>query len=724
MASVGDDDFAKFLDLNNLDDIDLDFSTYSADNGSMESSRELNDLANSLDLQHLPSSGTLTPQVEFGLSGQAQQTGHPGNNMQESGNTIFDFGFQEPVGQYQEHNQYGMQYALSFQPQSVVPPTPNSVEMHADTARYLQQMDAQTRAILEQRHQLRKDDAEGAFTPLGTPAVTPHDTHFQIPRDFTVPGAYAFSPLTSPALEAQNQNMRAYYSSAGGSTSSLGTASLLDQDVDMLRDSAAPLIEPAPRSRTNNRASTVRSGPSTRIRQSPIAKPSRRKATLSSTVPPKEVSDLLEEVQRRKATSAQQHVSGLSVNHSLESSPAESISPEPLSEPLMGPPPKPSSVHPSPSILANGTRGPTTLSAPETQAPCPATPASLMRLPAQPAHVTSVPPSPSFLTAPTDTISMPMLEDLALPEAADPAPARPPLPRIDTAIPAPGGSDDTPRIPARKTPKLGANCTPMMSATSSSSAKPSPVIAAMSPSSARRVEPKGRGKKRGSVSGAGGGGGFGMGQGQSPALRPKISPVIKPLLPDGGHPTHPTHPTLSPDAHALLLASRSNYQNLIEGTAVPGVSYPETLATDLTAKRTSHKLAEQGRRNRINVALAEMAVLLPGSAISVSSPAAGQGSGEKGGEGAVSCKSPDGGAGREGKEGASKAATVEKAIEYIRTLQREAGARDRVIREREGEIAALRERLSLLESGSNGAEREKPEEVAATAGASEVMSDG
>jgi len=195
------------------------------------------------------------------------------------------------------------------------------------------------------------------------------------------------------------------------------------------------------------------------------------------------------------------------------------------------------------------------------------------------------------------------------------------------------------------------------------------------------------------------------------------------LIQQTGHPAHPAHQTLSPDAHALLLASRSNYQNHIEGTAVPGISYPETLATNLTAKRTSHKLAEQGRRNRINVALAEMAVLLPGSAASVSSPAAGQGNGEN--EGAASCKSPDGGAaGREAKEGASKAATVEKAIEYIRILQREAGAREGVIREREGEIAALRERLSKLESGSSGTERDESEEAAATAGASEVMSDG
>src|SRR5579871_3239051 len=60
-----------------------------------------------------------------------------------------------------------------------------------------------------------------------------------------------------------------------------------------------------------------------------------------------------------------------------------------------------------------------------------------------------------------------------------------------------------------------------------------------------------------------------------------------------------------------FLTQRSNYQNLIEGTHVPGVSYPSELSTNLTSKRTSHKIAEQGRRNRINLALQEMQSLLP-----------------------------------------------------------------------------------------------------------------
>lgn len=45
---------------------------------------------------------------------------------------------------------------------------------------------------------------------------------------------------------------------------------------------------------------------------------------------------------------------------------------------------------------------------------------------------------------------------------------------------------------------------------------------------------------------------------------------------------------------------------------MPGVSYPSELSTNLTSKRTSHKIAEQGRRNRINTALQVMAGLLPG----------------------------------------------------------------------------------------------------------------
>jgi len=103
---------------------------------------------------------------------------------------------------------------------------------------------------------------------------------------------------------------------------------------------------------------------------------------------------------------------------------------------------------------------------------------------------------------------------------------------------------------------------------------------------------------------------------------------------------------MSPDASAFLLASKSNYQNIVEGNhSHLGLQYPEHLSTNLTSKRTSHKIAEQGRRNRINNALAEMASLLP-------TPSA---SGEP----------------VPGKEQTSKASTVELAIEYIRQLKTE-----------------------------------------------------
>jgi hypothetical protein len=84
----------------------------------------------------------------------------------------------------------------------------------------------------------------------------------------------------------------------------------------------------------------------------------------------------------------------------------------------------------------------------------------------------------------------------------------------------------------------------------------------------------------------------------------------------------------------------------------------------LTSKRTSHKIAEQGRRNRINSALQEIATLLPRGQAKDSG-------GEKSGSG-------DAGENNEltnGKGGSqsanSKASTVEQAIEYIKQLKKD-----------------------------------------------------
>ena len=124
---------------------------------------------------------------------------------------------------------------------------------------------------------------------------------------------------------------------------------------------------------------------------------------------------------------------------------------------------------------------------------------------------------------------------------------------------------------------------------------------------------------------------------------------------------------VSPETSALLLASKSNYQNILEGTHLPGVSYPETLSTNLTSKRTSHKIAEQGRRNRINTALQEIASLLPPQ-----TPPAGAQSGSGGQAGLMMT-------GTAAQQSNSKASTVELAIEYIKTLQKESKVKDEEI---------------------------------------------
>ncbi|KAK6536955.1 hypothetical protein TWF281_001162 [Arthrobotrys megalospora] len=158
-----------------------------------------------------------------------------------------------------------------------------------------------------------------------------------------------------------------------------------------------------------------------------------------------------------------------------------------------------------------------------------------------------------------------------------------------------------------------------------------------------RKDPKGH-SKRGSIS-------------ASPALQPRISPSIKPLLPEG----------LSASQSALILASKSNYEHIVSGNhSQLGLSYPEHLATNLTHKRTSHKIAEQGRRNRINNALAEIASLLPRKTPEKSNDAAGN------------------------AQPGSKASTVELAIEYIKELRTTLDETTSKLAQVEAELAALK----------------------------------
>lgn len=153
------------------------------------------------------------------------------------------------------------------------------------------------------------------------------------------------------------------------------------------------------------------------------------------------------------------------------------------------------------------------------------------------------------------------------------------------------------------------------------------------------------------------------------------------------------------NTHALLLASKSNYQNILDGTTVPGVVYPTSLSTNLTSKRTSHKIAEQGRRNRINMALQEMQALLPSPQIAAAAAV-------------TEAKSPESAAAQSSN---SKAAKVESAIDYIKQLKQEVCEKERMLERKDGELEALRKELAALKrSSSSGSEVGSVDEGTAT----------
>jgi hypothetical protein len=134
----------------------------------------------------------------------------------------------------------------------------------------------------------------------------------------------------------------------------------------------------------------------------------------------------------------------------------------------------------------------------------------------------------------------------------------------------------------------------------------------------------------------------------------------------------PAPGAVSAETSALYLASKSNYQNILEGTHLPGVSYPDALAENLTSKRTSHKIAEQGRRNRINTALKEIEALLPSCNAKSLENRGGEKDNRKARERSNSSGNAlDGEKNGTATQGNSKASTVEMAIVYIKSLQTE-----------------------------------------------------
>lgn len=159
-ATTAEHDFGNLIDFDHLD-LDFNIGTYSQ--GPQSDSQQLADLADSLDVHQLQNN--FSPQVgqhhndgaQGGQQQHQQQSSMGGHAMSQSAN---GFGFDYSMIPYSQAgtSSFSQSQDSLFRPHQGVPPTPNSVEMHGDPHRYMQQMDTQ-HAIFDQRYHMRKDDA-------------------------------------------------------------------------------------------------------------------------------------------------------------------------------------------------------------------------------------------------------------------------------------------------------------------------------------------------------------------------------------------------------------------------------------------------------------------------------------------------------------------------------------------------------------------------------------
>lgn len=137
--------------------IDLDFGYGNSNGTANDTNQQLGQLADELDVQHLhnPFSPNMSQEQRNGQSGAQQQQQHDmnGHAMSQPGN-YFDFSMPPYM---QNSPAFSQPHEHAYRPHGPVPPTPNSIEMHPDSARYMQQMDAQ-QAMFDQRYQVRKGD--------------------------------------------------------------------------------------------------------------------------------------------------------------------------------------------------------------------------------------------------------------------------------------------------------------------------------------------------------------------------------------------------------------------------------------------------------------------------------------------------------------------------------------------------------------------------------------
>ena len=362
------------------------------------------------------------------------------------------------------------------------------------------------------------------FTPLVSPAVTPLDTQLRYP-DYATPSD-CFSPLTSPALQAQNH--ASVYSNVRNSDTS-DTTSPVDTSVDY---NTPALCTSANSLRKSRRKASISSNknPARSVRQSPAMKPQSRKRQASNTViPPKEVANIIEEARKSHDTSKKPaRLNGkLQISSSQESSGADSVSPEPSLEALMPPPatPRSNSAGKSPHLNAKRSEARTR----RDQLGEPATPASLMRIRKQTEKVKSNQSETSRSQGQVSSAGADLdyiIEDtvpLESPTSSgkELASRTTDTFRTDTGQSTPSGSEPkkTRKVPTSRSSAVPDSNLPKSSVVPSAS----PDDAAQSKHRDLRTKPPEPKRHNSNTN-----------EKASPALRPRISPSIKPLLPEGG----------------------------------------------------------------------------------------------------------------------------------------------------------------------------------------------
>jgi len=166
------------------------------------------------------------------------------------------------------------------------------------------------------------------------------------------------------------------------------------------------------------------------------------------------------------------------------------------------------------------------------------------------------------------------------------------------------------------------------------------------------------------------------------------------------------------------LSSKSNYQNILEGRGKDlGIGFPSESHTGVAVKKTSHKAAEQKRRDSLKSGFDDLRILLP----PITYDPEKDGDGAERPAGSLPPRGPPrnmpGLASEHPNRGVSKLALLRAANEHIVRLQRRVDRRDTLMENMCRELAALR-----LEVGI-GTLHEMPEETEGSENGGEQQND-